>query len=69
MLRVTWLGSGTRGGPSHKHYACRVLGTQAVPGKADDNNNHYMWSWSLVSTEAGGDAGMPPGTDTTMHAD
>ena len=51
------------------HYARRVLGTQAVPGKAGDNNNHYMWSWSLVSTEAGGDAGMPPGMDTTMHAD
>lgn len=38
-------------------------------GKAGDNNNHDMWSWSVVSTEAGGDAGMPPGMDATMHAD
>lgn len=51
------------------HHACIMPGTQAVLGKAGDNNNHYVWSWSLLSTEAGGDAEMPPGMDTTMHAD
>lgn len=59
----------TLGGPLHTQRACTVPGTQAVLAKPGDCNNHYMWSWCLVSTNAGSDAAVPPGMDTTMHAD
>ena len=62
MPKVTWLGGGTRKSLTHAH-TCIGPGTRTAVGKAGDNDNHYMWSWSLVSAKTGGDAETPPWTN------
>lgn len=62
MLKVTRLEGSTR--RSLTHTLCSdVPGLPAVLGKAENNENHDMWSWSLLSAQDGGDAETPPEMD------